>query len=310
MSAAVVVERLCVRYGDYRAVDEVDFEVRTGEIVALLGPNGAGKTSTLQVLDGSIAASSGRVRVLGEDPRRGGRRWRARLGVVAQSTGLDPQLTPAQVLAAFAAAFPDPHPIPDVLEMVGLEGAGDQRIAALSGGQQRRLDVAVGIVGRPHLLFLDEPTTGFDPAARRQVWTTVRDLAAEGTTVLLTTHYLDEASALADRVLVLADGQLIRDSTPEALRMATGGSLVRCPLPSDVGRIALPEILRDWYDEEQHAVIVRTRDVPLVLEPLLGWARAEDVDLCRLEVGPPSLEDAYLALTGRYTDAALDKAHD
>ncbi len=165
-------------------------------------------------------------------------------------------------------------------------------------------------MGRPRLLFLDEPTTGFDPAARRRLWETVRDLAAEGTTVLLTTHYLDEASALADRVLVLADGQLVNDSAPEALRVASGGSLVRCPLPSNVARAGLPGVLRGWYDEQQHALIVRTRDVPVVLEPLLGWARAEDVDLSRLEVGPPSLEDAYLTLTGQEGDAALETAHD
>ena len=310
MTGAVVVEKLCVKYGDYCAVNEVDFEVQSGEIVALLGPNGAGKTSTLQVLDGSIDASSGRVRVLGEDPRRGGRHWRAQLGVVAQSTGLDMQLTAGQVLAAFAVAFPDPRPIREALQMVGLDSVGDQRVAALSGGQQRRLDVAVGIVGRPRLLFLDEPTTGFDPAARRQLWTTVRDLAAEGVTVLLTTHYLDEASALADRVLVLADGRLVNDSAPETLRLATGGSLVRCPLPPNVVRAGLPGVLRGWYDEQQHALIVRTHDVPGVLEPLLGWARAQHVDLSPLEVGPPSLEDAYLALTGRYSDAALETARD
>jgi ABC-2 type transport system ATP-binding protein len=248
--------------------------------------------------------------VLGEDPRRGGRRWRARVGVVSQSIGLDLQLTSAEVLTAFAAAYPDARPVPEVLEMVGLQRVRHERIAALSGGQQRRLDVAIGIVGRPALLFLDEPTTGFDPAARRELWETIRGLAADGTTVLLTTHYLDEAGALADRVLVLADGRMVNDSTVEQLRVATGGSLVRYPLPPNISRSVLPAELHVWFDEDHHALMVRTHDMRVVLEPLLRWARAENLDLSRLEVGPPSLEDAYLALTGRYADVATGSACD
>ena len=214
---AISVRGLRKSYGGRPAVDGLDLDIRRGEVFALLGPNGAGKTTTVEILEGFRQRDAGEVRVLGVDPARGSRAWRARIGVVLQSTGEFDELTVAEVVHHFAGFYPDPDDPDKVLERVGLAGKAKARTHTLSGGQRRRLDVALGIIGRPELLFLDEPTTGFDPEARREFWGLIRHLAAAGTTIVLTTHYLDEAEALADRVGVIARGRLIEVATPAQL---------------------------------------------------------------------------------------------
>jgi ABC-2 type transport system ATP-binding protein len=214
---ALVAERLGKRYGSTVALDEVSFRIGAGQLVAVLGPNGSGKTTLVELLAGFAAPSGGTVRVLGADPRRGGPAWRARVGLVPQETSLDLQLTVAEVLRAFAAAYPRALPVAEVLALLDLPAVAGTRIGALSGGQRRRVDLGLGLIGRPDVLFLDEPTTGLDPLARRRVWACVRDLTAAGTAVVLTTHYLDEAQQLADRVLVLAGGRLAADGPADAL---------------------------------------------------------------------------------------------
>ena len=227
-----MVKNLVRRFGDLTAVDDVSFEIEAGEVVALLGPNGAGKTTTLEILEGYLAPTGGRVSVLGADPRRAGRAWRGRIGVVLQSTSLDPQLTVRDALTVFSRLFARARPVGEVLELIGLDSDGAARIGQLSGGQQRRVDLGLGIVGRPELLFLDEPTTGFDPAARRNTWGIVEHLADEGTTVLLSTHQMEEAQRLADRLVILADGRIVADSPPGALRASMARSAIRLPLPA------------------------------------------------------------------------------
>ncbi len=287
--SAIRAAGLTRRFGALTALEDVSFEVEPGEVVALLGPNGAGKTTAIELLEGYRAPNAGSVSVLGADPRRGDRAWRARIGAVAQSTSLDLQLSVREVLRIFAALFPRPRAIDEVLALIDLEAESGTRIASLSGGQQRRVDLGVGIVGRPELLFLDEPTTGLDPAARRRTWAVVEQLAAAGTTVLLTTHYMDEAERLAGRLLVLRRGRLVADTTPARLRAAAPRSTLRLPWPQGV------EPPRGQLDRGE--LVIRTADVAASLDELLGWARERSVSLDGLEVGRPSLEDAYLALT-------------
>ncbi|HEX8132230.1 MAG TPA: ABC transporter ATP-binding protein [Actinomycetes bacterium] len=298
MTAAVVAERLTKRYGDLVALDEVSFEVPAGQLVAVLGPNGAGKTTALEILEGYQAPTRGSVRVLGTEPRRGGRAWRARIGLVLQSTSLDDQLSVRELLTVFARLYPDPRPVPEVLELVGLTDDADARVGALSGGQRRRVDVALGIIGRPELLFLDEPTTGLDPEARRRAWAGVENLASTGTTVVLTTHYIEEADQLADRVLVLSAGRIVADTTPEQLRARAGHTTVRYPLPDGAPVAELPASLAAHLDPDRHALVVPSADVTATVGELVGWAERHHLDLTGLEVAPPSLEDAYLAVTG------------
>jgi ABC-2 type transport system ATP-binding protein len=294
--SAVAAEHLTRRYGGLAALDDVSFEVAAGEVVALLGPNGAGKTTTMEILEGYQAPSGGMARVLGAEPRQAGRAWRARVGLVLQSTSLDPQLTVAEALGIFASLFPRPRPLAEVLELTDLAGEAGTRVGRLSGGQQRRVDVGIGIVGRPELLFLDEPTTGLDPAARRHAWTVIEGLTAAGTTVLLTTHYLEEAQRLADRVLVLTRGRLVADARPEQLRRRGAPTVIRVPLPPGTPTADLPPTLAAAADPDGGRLVVRTADVTAALDALVGWARRHRVELAGLEVGPPSLEDAYLAL--------------
>jgi ABC-2 type transport system ATP-binding protein len=293
---AVAVEHLSRRYGELEAVADVSFEVAAGQVVALLGPNGAGKTTTMEILEGYRAPSGGTARVLGEEPGRAGRAWRARVGLVLQSTSLDPQLTVGEALGIFAALFPRPRPVDEVLELIDLAGEAGTRIGRLSGGQQRRVDLGLGIIGRPEVLFLDEPTTGLDPAARRQAWTTIEGLTEAGTTVLLTTHYLEEAQRLADRVLVLAHGRLVADARPEQLRGRAVETVIQVPLPPGAPTADLPPALAAGADPGAGRLVVRTAEVTAALDGLVGWARRHRVELAGLEVGPPSLEDAYLAL--------------
>ena len=298
---AIVVEHLTKRYGDLAAVDDVSFAVPDGQLLAVLGPNGAGKTTTLETLEGFLSPTSGTVSVLGANPRRGGRAWRSRIGLVLQSTSLEPALTARVVLQRFAALYPAPRPVDEVLDVVGLAAEADVRISALSGGQRRRVDVATGIIGRPDILFLDEPTTGLDPEARREAWAGVRNLNTGGTTVVLTTHYIEEADQLADRVIVLSGGRIAADTTPAGLRARGGDSTIRYPLPASLTAGELPAELAAGFDPVRKMLIIRTSDVTADLRRLTSWASGRQLDLTGIEVGPPTLEEAYLAVTGEAT---------
>jgi ABC-2 type transport system ATP-binding protein len=275
--AAISVRGLVKRYGDHNAVDGVDLDIRRGEIFALLGPNGAGKTTTVEVLEGYRQRDGGEVRVLGVDPARGGRRWKADLGIVLQSGAGDSQLTCLELLRAQAAYFPDPRDPAEVLDLVGLSEKAGSRGRTLSGGQRRRLDVALGIVGRPRLLFLDEPTTGFDPEARRQFWSLIRSLRDLGTTMLLTTHYLDEAEELADRVGVIARGRLVEVAVPSELG----------------GRGQAPAVV-SWTEDGVRRATETATPTAFVAE-LAGRFPGEVPDLA---VARPTLEDVYLQMIG------------
>jgi ABC-2 type transport system ATP-binding protein len=292
---ALVADRLAKRYGSTVALDDVSFRISAGQLVAVLGPNGSGKTTLVDLLAGFTAPTGGTVRVLGADPRRGGPAWRARIGLVPQETSLDLRLTVAEVLRAFAAAYPRPLPVGEVLALIDLAAEAGTRIGALSGGQRRRVDLGLGLIGRPEVLFLDEPTTGLDPRARRRVWACVRDLTAADTAVVLTTHYLDEAQQLADRVLVLAGGRLAADASPDELRAHAAAPTIRLPMPP-VAAAELPAALKVHLDGGE--LVLRSADVGADLAGLLDWARRTGVDLSGLQVGPPSLEEAYLVLTG------------
>jgi ABC-2 type transport system ATP-binding protein len=276
-AAAISVRGLVKRYGHHAAVDGLDLDIRRGEIFALLGPNGAGKTTTVEILEGFRDRDGGEVLVLGVDPAAGGRRWKAALGIVLQSGLGDSQLTCRELLRAQASYFPDPRDPDEVLALVGLTEKSGARGRTLSGGQRRRLDVALGIVGRPQLLFLDEPTTGFDPEARRQFWALVRDLRELGTTILLTTHYLDEAEALADRVGVIARGRLVEVAVPSAL----GG---RATAPAAVS----------WTEDGVRRTEA-TRTPTAFVRELAGRFAGEVPDLA---VTRPTLEDVYLRMIG------------
>jgi len=266
-------------YGEVEAVRGVDLEVSRGEVFAFLGPNGAGKTTTVEILEGYRRRDGGELSVLGEDPERAGREWRERIGVVLQSGRLEPYLTVAESLALYAGYYRAPRPVADVIEAVGLAGKADERTGRLSGGQQRRLDVGMALVGDPELLFLDEPTTGFDPEARRGAWEVIAGLRELGKTVFLTTHYMDEAQRLADRVAIIAGGEIVARGTPE-----------------DLGdRESRP--VRISYREGGRAVELETTTPVRTLNELTGRALAEGRELERLEVSRPSLEDVYLELT-------------
>lgn len=308
-SMAVRLECVRKHFGDVAALDGVTADIEIGSVVAVLGPNGAGKTTLMEMLEGFTAPTSGLVRVLGEDPRRASLSWRARVGMVAQTTALDPQLTVREVLTAFASAFPNPLATDEALDLVGLTAQAHTRIQALSGGQQRRTDLAAAVIGRPALLFLDEPTTGLDPVARRQTWSMVEQLAEHGTTVLLTTHYLDEANQLADRVLVLAHGRLIADATPEAVRARAGGLRVRFRLPPGCDAAGIPSQMRRYLDPDQTQVAATGDAAAPLLAAIIDWARTCDVDLSTLEAGPPTLEDAYLALTNATSQPRPEDCH-
>jgi ABC-2 type transport system ATP-binding protein len=293
--SAIVIDRLTKRFGDFAAVDGVSFEVPEGQLVAMLGPNGAGKTTTLEMLEGFLAPTSGTVRVLGTDPHRGGRRWRARIGLVLQSTSLDAELTVRDTLRVFAGLYPAPRPVGEVLDLVDLVDDADTRVGALSGGQRRRVDVAIGIIGGPEVLFLDEPTTGLDPEARRHAWTAVENLTTTGTTVVLTTHYIDEADHLASRLVLLAAGRIVADTTPERLRARGGPATIRYPLADGAPLADLPATLVGHLDRDSHALVIRAEDITASLRDLVGWADRHHLDLAAIEIGPPSLEEAYLA---------------
>lgn len=276
--SAVTVRDLRKSYGDHEALRGIDFTIEAGEVFGLLGPNGAGKTTTVEILEGYRRPDSGSVEVLGLDPQRSGSAWRERIGVMLQSSSLYPALTVRESLGVFAGYYSAPRDPDEVLGIVGLDEKRDARVRTLSGGQQRRLDLGLALVGDPELIFLDEPTTGFDPGARRAAWDTIRDLRALGKTILLTTHYLDEAAQLADRVAVLRDGLIVREGSPAEL---TGG--------------IVETQIRYLRGEEE--VVERTTDPTRRLHELTAEALARGEELAGLEVRRPTLEDVYLELT-------------
>jgi ABC-2 type transport system ATP-binding protein len=295
--AAISVRNLAKNYGDKRAVADVSFDVSQGEVFALLGPNGAGKTTIIEILEGFRDRSAGEVETLGVDPaNRQTQRWlRTRIGVVLQELAVEPFYSVRQVLTRNAGFFPSPRPVDEVIALVGLTEKADARVRTLSGGQQRRLDVGLGIVGNPELLFLDEPTTGLDPSGRRDSWELIRKLASEGTTVLLTTHYMDEVEALADRVAVLNDSQIVASGTPASLGGRDSGVVtIRFALPQGISASDLPVPI---LGESDGLVEIQTEDELPVLHALSGWALDRNLRLPGLSVARVTLEDVYLKLT-------------
>ena len=279
----------------------MSFEVDAGEVFALLGPNGAGKTTTIEILEGFRERDAGEVRVLGIDPgdRRSGRRLRSQLGVVLQELAVEPFLSVRQVLERNAGYYPAPRPVGEVIELIGLAEKADAKVKTLSGGQQRRLDVGLGIVGNPALLFLDEPTTGLDPAGRRTSWELVRRLAGEGTTVILTTHYMEEAEALADQVAIIASGKIVAHGPPASLGgRDQGAATIRFQLPAGVTPADLPVAVVG----EGPSVELRTDRELEALYELTRWALEHEVRLTGLTVSRHTLEDVYLQLTGADPD--------
>ena len=306
--AVIVVSGLRMRYGPFEAVRGIGLEVRRGEVFAFLGPNGAGKTTTVEILEGYRRRTAGEVSVLGEDPARAGPAWRARIGVVLQESQPERDLTVAECLRLYAGYYPAPRPVGETLELVGLAGQADSVATRLSGGQRRRLDVALSLIGDPELLFLDEPTTGFDPTARRAAWEMIAGLRALGVTVFLTTHFMDEAEYLADRVTVISDGLIVAEGTPGTIGgRERAAAEIRFTLPPDTAFADLPAPVRAALadgaggaggDGGDGARLLLHADRPIaVLGPLIGWAEARGHELLDLEVRRPSLEDVYLALT-------------
>jgi ABC-2 type transport system ATP-binding protein len=298
MSAlAIEVHDLRMRYGADEAVRGIDLEVVRGEVFGFLGPNGAGKTTTIEILEGYRERTSGRVSVLGVDPASPTREWRDRIGLVLQECELDPLLTVAETLTLFAGFYSHPLPVDEIVQRVGLRDKRDERVGRLSGGQRRRVDVGVALIGDPELVFLDEPTTGFDPAARREAWAMIEGLAALGKTVFLTTHYMEEAQHLADRVAILRAGRIVALGRPDELVDGRKGETVvtfRRPRQLDL------EMLRARLDTRPELVgedvRLRTTDAQATLGRLLGWADEHAIRLDRLEVRRPDLEEIFLGL--------------
>ena len=289
---AVRIRGVRKAYDGVQALDGVDLEIRRGEVLALLGPNGAGKTTLVEILEGHRSADEGELDVLGFDPGRRERAFRRRIGIVLQDAAVEPRLTVREMLELYAAPYPHPREPEEVAALVGLGDKLDARSNTLSGGQRRRLDVAVGICGDPELVFLDEPTTGFDPAARRQSWQLIRDLRALGTTILLTTHYMEEAQQLADRVVVISGGRLIADGAPDTLGR-DHSTVVSFRLPDGHDAPDLPAGAERRGREVTFRTAAPTRD----LAPLLSWASVRGYELEGLTVTRPTLEDVYLQLT-------------
>jgi ABC-2 type transport system ATP-binding protein len=296
--AVVSVRGLRKRYGGHEAVKGIDFEVNGGEIFGFLGTNGAGKTTTIEILEGYRPRTAGEVSVLGLDPARPTRAWRQRIGLVLQESDLDPVYSVNETVAMFARYYAHPRDVAQTIELVGLGPQRDTRIGSLSGGQKRRVDVALGLIGDPELLFLDEPTTGFDPQARRDAWNMIQGLRDLGKTVFLTTHYMDEAQHLADRLTILRSGEIVAQGTPNQLSEQAGATVIRFQLRAGVNGEAVrtatgldPEVSGDQVTlrcdgSGQH-----------VLYQLTGWAEHEHVELDGLEVSRPTLDDVFLELT-------------
>jgi ABC-2 type transport system ATP-binding protein len=291
-------------YGEHEAVRGIDLTIMRGEIFAFLGPNGAGKTTTVEILEGFRKASAGAVRVLGADPARAGRAWRERIGIVLQESAPEAGLTVRECLALYAGYYRAPRPIADTLELAGLTEVGEQRAAALSGGQRRRLYVALALIGDPELIFLDEPTTGFDPSARRAAWTVIEGLRRLGKTVFLTTHYMEEAERLADRIAIIAAGRIIAQGSPRTLGgRDTSEARITFTLPPGTTTADLPPALAQRADvQDDHRVALASTGVAADLHTLSGCALDRGLELADLEVRRATLEDVYLALVAQHQD--------
>ncbi len=300
---AIEVRDLHKSYGSLEAVSGVSFEVAMGEVFCLLGPNGAGKTTTVEILEGYRTRERGTVSVLGIDPAHGSRDLRERIGIVLQSCGVQTNLTVAELIEMYGRYYEQRRGVDELIELVELDAKRDTRASELSGGQRRRLDLALALVGEPELLFLDEPTTGFDPAARRHAWSTIRTLCQLGKTVFLTTHFMDEAQALADRVAVMRAGAIVALDTPRAL----GGrelrpSTIRFELPDEKIAEQLPHVEAE-VTVDGRSVAVCTHDTVRATAAITAWALEHGIELAHFSVAQPTLEDIYLELTGEHEAA-------
>ncbi|HJR92526.1 MAG TPA: ABC transporter ATP-binding protein [Acidimicrobiia bacterium] len=297
---AITVRGLVKTYGDTRAVDGIDLDVESGQVFALLGPNGAGKTTTVEILEGHRQPTAGEVSVMGMNPQAEGARYRERIGIVLQETAVERELTVTETLDFYGGVYPHRRPSGELIDLVGLKDKANARIKSLSGGQQRRLELALGLVGDPDLLFLDEPTTGFDPSARRQAWSIVENLASLGKTILLTTHYMDEAQFLADEIAIIAQGEIVAQGTPRQLvNRSAARARIRFTLPEGVVVGELPVTPSNVYDR---MVEMEVEAPTSSLHQLTSWAMERSVELDQLSVDRPSLEDVYLELTGGRDD--------
>jgi ABC-2 type transport system ATP-binding protein len=296
----VVIEATGLRmsYDGLEAVRGIDLRVDRGQIFAFLGPNGAGKTTTVEILEGHRVRTAGEVRVLGEDPQHADRDWRGRVGVVLQSSRVEPELTVEECLKLYAGYYDAPLPVRDVIDLVGLQRKASVRGAQLSGGQQRRMDVALALIGDPELVFLDEPTTGFDPSARRSAWEMIDGLRKLGKTVFLTTHYMDEAEALADRIAVIKAGEIVAEGTPSTLGERDRAAYeITFALPQGVAIEALAEVASAASEADHGRVLLTTEDVMPALASLARWSLDGGHEIVDLQVRRPTLEDVYLGLT-------------
>ena len=293
---AIQVRGLRKSYGSVEAVRGIDLQVSIGEVFALLGPNGAGKTTTIEILEGYLHRTAGEALVLGHDPGRNARSLKERIGIVLQSTGVQPYLSVEESINLFRGYYPHPMPLEEILRATGLTEQRSVRVRRLSGGQQRRLDVAIGLSGDPELLFLDEPTTGFDPSARRGAWEMVRNLKSLGKTVVLTTHYMDEAEYLADRVAIIVQGKIVAEGAPSELSHEGKSTSIRFRL--DRSSVPPPESLGAEPADDEGSYVIATNAPTAVLHRLTGWALEQGVELEELSVSRPSLEDLFIELVG------------
>ena len=292
---AIRVRDLRKSYGSLDAVQGISFDVAEGEVFGFLGPNGAGKTTTVEILEGYRPRTAGEVEVLGHDPAKGERALRERIGIVLQETGVERFLKVSEVLELYCGYYPHPRPVDELLALTGLEAKRDEIVKKLSGGQRRRLDLALGLAGDPELVFLDEPTTGFDPTARREAWDVIRNLRDLGKTIFLTTHYMDEAQVLADRVAVISAGRIVAEGPPDHLAGRDNATEIRFSLPA--GTAELPDLGPATVAVDGDAVVVIAHDPTPALHTLTGWSMERGIALAGLTVARPTLEDVYLELT-------------